>query len=82
MTHAAIVDSVGDWAITAYRADESLTHLPTGTRLPAQGSRNAMHLALGELAELPRFDLQTWEANREAVRAVLDRHGLRDGEEG
>jgi hypothetical protein len=73
---ADVIARTGDWAVTRYASDVSITHLPTGSRLPAVGTDAQLTDALADLAELPRFDLQTWEANRDAVKVVLRKHEL------
>lgn len=73
----------GDWAITIRPGSlQTLTHLPTGALCCSIGATDdyeALPRAMRELAHpnMPRFDVQSFEAVKELLELVLRRHGLR-----
>lgn len=78
--------SNGDYAIASYHGAETLTHLPTGAIVAKLDDGNAMDRAadaMVSLADVPRFDVQSFESVKAHLEAALARHGLaaawRDG---
>lgn len=79
---ATCLASQGDWAITVRGGElQSLTHLPTGARcctVESERDYAALPKAMQVLAaDVPSFDVQTFEAMKSLLELVLDRFGLR-----
>lgn len=74
IVNATLVEQAGDWAIARYRAKLSLTHAPTGmcvmSVVDATGMKVMLEPLLAELANVPKFDLQSFPTYAKQVKKI------------